>query len=72
MKLQIVIKQIVLTLDLDGSISIFDNGRGIPIDEHPTKRVPAVRLVSGIGSRRKFEVLRMKTLVGCTVWELLL
>lgn len=53
--------KIVLTLDLDGSISIFDNGRGIPIDEHPTKRVPAVRLV--------FEVLGAGGKFGSTSYE---
>jgi DNA gyrase subunit B len=29
----------------DGSISILDNGRGIPVDEHPKLKMPAVEVV---------------------------
>jgi len=36
--------QIVVTINLDGSISIEDNGRGIPVDIHSVKKIPAVRL----------------------------
>lgn len=34
-----------LTLLKDGGIEIVDNGRGIPIDIHPTKHIPTVRVV---------------------------
>ena len=36
--------QIAVTINLDGSISIEDNGRGIPVDIHSVKKIPAVRL----------------------------
>jgi len=34
-----------VTLHSDGSCSVKDNGRGIPIDNHPTYKVPAVEIV---------------------------
>jgi len=34
-----------LTIHLDGSISIRDNGRGIPVDIHPEYKIPGVELV---------------------------
>jgi DNA gyrase subunit B len=34
-----------LTIHVDGSISIRDNGRGIPVDVHPKWGIPAVELV---------------------------
>ncbi len=38
--------QIEVTLHKDGkSITISDNGRGIPIDNHPTKKVPTLELI---------------------------
>ncbi len=37
--------KITVTLNSDGSISIEDNGRGIPIDIHPTEQKPAVEVV---------------------------
>lgn len=37
-KLQVILKK-------DGGITICDNGRGIPIDIHPTKHIPTVRVV---------------------------
>lgn len=36
---------IVVELNDDGSVSITDNGRGIPIDIHKTEKVPALQLV---------------------------
>jgi len=36
--------QIAVTLNIDGSITIEDNGRGIPVDIHSVKKIPAVRL----------------------------
>ncbi|AFQ43705.1 DNA gyrase/topoisomerase IV subunit B [Desulfosporosinus meridiei] len=36
--------QISVIINKDGSITIEDNGRGIPVDIHPSKKVPAVRL----------------------------
>ncbi|NLK29202.1 MAG: DNA gyrase subunit B [Clostridiales bacterium] len=37
--------QIDVTLRKDGGIEIVDNGRGIPVDPHPTKKIPSVRVV---------------------------
>lgn len=37
--------KIDITLLKDGGIEICDNGRGIPIDIHPTKKIPTVRVV---------------------------
>ena len=37
--------QVTVTIHLDGSCSIEDNGRGIPVDEHPVYKIPALELV---------------------------
>lgn len=37
--------EINITLLKDGGIEICDNGRGIPVDIHPTKKIPTVRVV---------------------------
>ncbi|NLK74166.1 MAG: DNA gyrase subunit B [Clostridiales bacterium] len=37
--------KIDVTLKKDGSIEIKDNGRGIPVDIHPSKNIPTVRVV---------------------------
>src|SRR5256885_7178427 len=37
--------KIELTVHVDGSVSIKDNGRGIPVDIHPKWKMPAVELV---------------------------
>lgn len=36
--------RIVVMINIDGSITIEDNGRGIPVDIHPDKKITAVRL----------------------------
>jgi DNA gyrase subunit B len=38
-------KEIKVTIHVDGSISIRDDGRGIPVDPHPVKKIPTVELV---------------------------
>jgi DNA gyrase subunit B len=38
-------KHIVVTIHVDGSISVHDDGRGIPVDPHPVKKIPTVELV---------------------------
>jgi DNA gyrase subunit B len=38
-------KKIDVTVHVDGSISIRDNGRGIPVDMHPEYKIPGVELV---------------------------
>ncbi len=37
--------RISVKLNADGSVSISDNGRGIPVDEHATEKKPAVEVV---------------------------
>lgn len=37
--------QINITLQKDGGVCIKDNGRGVPVDLHPTKKIPTVRVV---------------------------
>ena len=37
--------EIQITLTKDGGIVIQDNGRGIPVDIHPTKKIPTARVV---------------------------
>ena len=38
-------KQIMVTLHTDGSVSIEDDGRGIPVGMHPTEKLPVVQIV---------------------------
>jgi DNA gyrase subunit B len=37
--------KIDVTIHVDGSVSVKDNGRGIPVDTHPKWKMPAVELV---------------------------
>ncbi len=37
--------EIHITLRKDGGVTIEDNGRGVPVDIHPTKKIPTVRVV---------------------------
>jgi len=37
-------KEIIVTLNKDSSATVEDDGRGIPVDIHPTYKVPAVQL----------------------------
>ena len=37
--------KVIVTHHDDGSISVEDNGRGIPVDIHPTEGVPALQVV---------------------------
>src|SRR5438034_6270264 len=37
--------RIEVNIHVDGSISIRDNGRGIPVDIHPTYKIPGVEMV---------------------------
>jgi DNA gyrase subunit B len=37
--------RVEVTVHMDGSVSIRDNGRGIPVDIHPKFQIPAVELV---------------------------
>src|SRR3989304_4171986 len=49
-------KNIQVTLNPDGSVTIADDGRGIPVDVHPKYGVPGVeRVLSRMHSGGKFE-----------------
>jgi DNA gyrase subunit B len=37
--------RIDITLTADGGVRVFDNGRGIPVDEHPVEHRPALEVV---------------------------
>ena len=37
--------QIEITINEDGSVSVRDNGRGIPVDKHQTERISAAEVV---------------------------
>jgi DNA gyrase subunit B len=36
---------IKISINKDGSVTVQDNGRGIPVDEHPTQKKPALEVV---------------------------
>ncbi len=38
-------KHIQLIVHIDNSITVIDDGRGIPVDQHPIKKVPAAQVV---------------------------
>jgi DNA gyrase subunit B len=49
-------KEIQVTLNADGSVTVADDGRGIPVDLHPKYKVPGVELVlSRMHTGGKFE-----------------
>ena len=37
--------EVKVTLHTDGSASVFDNGRGMPVDEHPTMHISGVEVI---------------------------
>ena len=37
--------QIAVCLHKDGSLSVTDNGRGMPVDLHPEKKIPGVEVI---------------------------
>lgn len=43
-----VCNQILVTINKDNSVTVCDNGRGIPVEEHPTKKVSALEVVMTI------------------------
>lgn len=54
--------KIEVTLNQDGSVTVCDNGRGIPVDIHSEKKIPAARLVFEVlGAGGKFGSTSYKT-----------
>ena len=43
-----VCNQIIVTINPDSSVTVSDNGRGIPVEAHPTKKVSALEVVMTI------------------------
>jgi DNA gyrase subunit B len=49
-------KHIHVKVDVDGSISVSDDGRGIPIEEHPKEKRPTLEVVmTVVGAGAKFD-----------------
>src|SRR6187401_3410904 len=49
-------KSILVKINADGSCTVTDDGRGIPVGLHPTEKIPTVEVVfSTLGAGGKFE-----------------
>ena len=44
---------VAVTIHADDSITVDDNGRGIPVDMHPTEKMPGVELAHDGAARRR-------------------
>src|SRR6266540_5959187 len=52
-------------INVDGSLSVSDDGRGIPVDEHPEAKRPTLEVVlTTIGAGAKFDKRTYKTSAG--------
>src|SRR5258706_16404696 len=38
-------KNIIIRIHVDGSCTVDDDGRGIPVDEHPEEKIPTLQVV---------------------------
>ena len=59
--------QLGITLTRDGGVVIEDNGRGVPVDIHPTKKIPTVRFCM---PEENLTTVSIKYPEVCTVSEL--
>jgi DNA gyrase subunit B len=49
-------RNVFVTIESDGSCSVLDDGRGVPVGPHPTEKIPTVELVyAKLGAGGKFE-----------------
>jgi DNA gyrase subunit B len=56
---------IQVKINVDGSLTVADDGRGIPVDEHPVEKKPVLEVVlTTVGAGAKFEKGAYKTSVG--------
>jgi DNA gyrase subunit B len=58
-------KTIQVKINVDGSLSVSDDGRGIPVEEHPVEKRPTLEVVMTIvGAGAKFDKSTYKTSAG--------
>src|SRR5947209_6324789 len=58
-------KNIHVIVDVDGSLSVEDDGRGIPVDEHPEAKRPTLEVVmTTVGAGAKFDKNSYKVSAG--------
>jgi DNA gyrase subunit B len=58
-------RNIQVKINVDGSLTVGDDGRGIPVDEHPVEKKPVLEVVlTTVGAGAKFEKGAYKTSVG--------
>ena len=61
--------EVRVTLHTDGSASVYDNGRGMPVDEHPTMHAAARRSFSPCCTRAASSTTRITAIPAvCTAW----
>ena len=61
--------KIEVVVNSDNSVSVSDNGRGIPVDIHKTEKKPAVEVVlTMLHAGGKFDHAAYKVSGACTGW----